>query len=209
MARYPARSRWHGLQWDSGTRRSVHGPQTSSERNRRLQQDTEASSKRSSTLGAGAARNRSAVQVYRKNAVRSSLDYLARPFAWGFGGGYRRLIFSGGSEAASAVAGRCSSTSLATAYLSGSMPSPVTAEIVKNCILRRLANVASFFSFSGLATSALVATRTVGFAARAGSKDFSSSVMTLKSWTGSGRSGSSETSTRCTITDVRSVCLRN
>src|SRR5690242_7054402 len=122
MARYPARSCWHGLQLDSRTHRSVHGPQVSSSRDRRLQQDTEASSKRSSTLGAGASRNRSAVQVYRKNAVRRSLDYLARPFAWGFGGGYRRLIFSGGSGAASAVARRCSSTSLAIAYFSGSIP---------------------------------------------------------------------------------------
>ncbi len=59
------------------------------------------------------------------------------------------------------------------------MPSPVTAEMVKSFSLRRLAMAVSFFSFSGLATSALVATRMVGLAARAGSKLLSSAVMTL------------------------------
>ena len=84
-------------------------------------------------------------------------------------------------------AGRWRATSSAMAYLRGSMPSPVTAEMGKNFILRRLAKAASFLSLSGLATSVLAATRMVGLAARAGSKDFSSSVMTLKSSTGSGR----------------------
>ena len=68
------------------------------------------------------------------------------------------------------------------------MPSPVTAEMGKNGSLRRLAKVVSFLSLSGLATSALAATRMVGLAARAGSKDLSSAVMSLKSSTGSVRS---------------------
>jgi len=59
------------------------------------------------------------------------------------------------------------------------MPSPVTAEMRKSGSFLRLAKVVSFLSFSGLATSALLATRMVGLAARVGSKDLSSAVMTL------------------------------
>ena len=73
---------------------------------------------------------------------------------------------------------RWSSTASARAYLSFSMPSPVTAEMVKSGSFLRLAKAVSFLSFSGLAESIFEATRIVGFAARAGSKDFSSSVMT-------------------------------
>ncbi len=65
------------------------------------------------------------------------------------------------------------------ANLSGSIPSPVTAEMAKKGSLRRLAMAVSFLSLSGLATSILAATRMVGLAASAGSKLFSSSVMTL------------------------------
>ena len=44
--------------------------------------------------------------------------------------------------------------------------------MAKKGSLRRLAKAASFLSLSGLATSALAATRMVGLAASAGSKDF-------------------------------------
>ena len=45
--------------------------------------------------------------------------------------------------------GRWRATSSAMAYLRGSIPSPVTAEMGKNCSLRRLAKVVSFLSLSG------------------------------------------------------------
>ena len=68
---------------------------------------------------------------------------------------------------------------LGDGVLERSMPSPVTAEIAKKGSLWRLAMAVSFLSLSGLATSALAATRMVGLAARAGSKDLSSAVMVL------------------------------
>ena len=67
---------------------------------------------------------------------------------------------------------RWASTASARAYLSFSMPSPVTAEMTKSGSFLRLAKVVSFLSLSGLAESALAATRMVGLAASAGIEGF-------------------------------------
>ena len=74
---------------------------------------------------------------------------------------------------------RWRATASAIAYLSLSIPSPVTAEMRKRGSFLRLAKVVSFLSLSGLAASALEATRSVGLAASAGSKLLSSAVMTF------------------------------
>src|SRR5262249_45537896 len=97
----------------------------------------------------------------------------------------RETAFLAGARCScSYVPERISATLLPRAYFNSAMPLPVTAEISNNSSLRFLQCLRRAATFSGLATSILAATTTIGFFSRPAPKLFSSSMMTLKSATG-------------------------
>ena len=81
-------------------------------------------------------------------------------------------------------------------HSSGSMPSPVTAEIGYSFSLRRVHHCFNFLSLSGLATSTFEATISTGFFSRSAPKLESSPTITSTSFRTSVRPLESETSTR-------------
>src|SRR5215813_5504727 len=107
------------------------------------------------------------------------------------------------------VPARICATARPTAYFSSGIPLPVTADISYRSSFNFLQCFRNLDSFSGFTTSILDATTIIGLASNPAPKLASSSMITWKSLTGSGRPLESETSIRCTRRRVRSMCRRN
>src|SRR5215470_14966834 len=94
------------------------------------------------------------------------------------------------------VPARICATARPTAYFNSWIPLPVTADISYKSSFNFLQCFHNLASFSGFTTSILDATTIMGLASKPAPKLASSSMITLKSWTGSGRPLESETSIR-------------